>query len=265
MKAIFQYPLLVVSLSACVLLSGCTQTDSIVETAVNSANSATSQLTTESSAGTETKLPAADQGKKQDNANGAQSKMAGMSSMAGMGKMKFPASADMKFKDKIKTNVEAPKEISELVFTGKDGSTVKMSDYVGKKNVILVFTEGFNGMICPFCKTQTSRLVSNYDKFKERDCEVIVVYPGPTDHLDEFVEAALKTEKDQVDKVPFPIVLDENFAATNYFDIHSMHAHPSTYLIDKKGSVQFAYVGNDMTADRPSVKAMLKRLDQLEQ
>lgn len=193
------------------------------------------------------------------------SKMGGMGSkMGGMGKMKFPASKDMKFKDDVETNVEKPKSVSELVFTNKDGSEIKIADYFGKKNVILVFTEGFNGMICPFCKTQTSRLVANYEKFQERDCEIIVVYPGPKDHLEEFVEAALKTEKEQVDQVPFPIVLDEEFKATNYFDIHSAHAHPSTYLIDKKGGVQFAYVGSDMTADRPSVKALISKLDELQ-
>ena len=187
------------------------------------------------------------------------------SGMPGMKKMKFPAPAEMKFKDNIDSNVEAPKNLGELSFTNPDGSQTKLSDYAGKKNVILVFTEGFNGMLCPFCQTQTSRLVSNYEKFKERDCEVIVVYPGPDKHYDDFVEAALKTEKKQVDKVPFPIVLDKDFAATNYFDIKSMLAHPSTYLIDKKGAVQFAYVGDDMTADRPSVKAMLERLDQLQE
>ncbi len=183
--------------------------------------------------------------------------------MPGMGKMNFPASKDIRFKDKVESNAELPKRVSELEFTNTDGSQIKIADYVGKKNLILVFTEGFNGMLCPFCKTQTSRLVANYEQFKERDCEIIVVYPGPADHLDEFVEAAMNTEKDQIDKVPFPIVLDKNFTATDYFDIHSMHAHPSTYLIDKQGSVQFAYVGTDMTADRPSIKAMLERLDQL--
>ena len=185
-------------------------------------------------------------------------------SMAGMAKMKFPDSKDMKFKDSVESNVKAPEAIKELVFTTKNGGEIKMADFFGKKNVILVFTEGFNGMLCPFCKTQTSRLVANYDKFQKRDCEVIVVYPGPEDHLDEFVEAALKTEKEQVDEVPFPIVLDKDFKATNFFDIHSMHAHPSTYLIDKQGKVKFAYVGNDMTADRPSVKALLNRLDNLQ-
>lgn len=184
-------------------------------------------------------------------------------SMAGMGKMKFPAPKDMKFKDSIESNVEVPGSIKDLVFTNKDGGTIKLADYLGRKNIILVFTEGFNGMLCPFCKTQTSRLVANYEKFQDRDCEVIVVYPGPEDHLDEFIEAALKTEKAQVDEVPFPIVLDKNFAATTFFDIHSKLAHPSTYLIDKQGNVKFAYVGTDMTADRPSVKALLNRLDNL--
>lgn len=197
--------------------------------------------------------------------NDAASKAAPMNStMSGMGKMKFPDPKDMKFKDSIESNVDFPKAINELVFTNKDGTKIKLANYAGKKNVILVFTEGFNGMLCPFCKTQTSRLVANYDKFQERDCEVIVVYPGAEEHLDDFVEAALKTEKEQIDEVPFPIVLDKDFKATDFFDIHSMHAHPSTFLIDKQGNVKFAYVGADMTADRPSIKALLNRLDNLQ-
>jgi len=190
--------------------------------------------------------------------------MGGMSGMKGMGKMKFPMSKDMKFKNEIETNVQVPTGVSDLTFVDTVGNVVKLSDFSGKQNVILVFTEGFNGMICPFCTTQTSRLVANYDEFKNRNCEVIVVYPGPSDRVEEFVEAALKTEKTQVDKVPFPIVLDKDFKATDFFDIHSTHAHPSTYLIDKQGGVKFAYVGKNMTADRPSVKALLSKLDAIE-
>ena len=137
---------------------------------------------------------------------------------------------------------EVPTDLSQLSFVSKDGSIIKLSDFQNKQNVVLVFTEGFNGMLCPFCTTQTSRLVANYKKFQDRDCEVIVVYPGPEEHVDKFIETALKTEKKQVDKVPFPIVLDKDFAATDYFDIHSTHAHPSTYLIDKQGGIKFAYV-----------------------
>lgn len=175
-----------------------------------------------------------------------------------------PNPKNAKFKDDVKSNATAPKSVKELQFTNKDGSVVKLADHLEKKNVVLVFTQGFNGMICPFCTTQTSRLVANYDKFVKRNCEVIVVYPGPDEHVGEFIEAALETEKEQVDNVPFPIVLDRDFKATDYFNIHSMHAHPSTYLIDKKGRVQLAYVGTDNTADRPSVKALLEKLDAIE-
>jgi len=168
------------------------------------------------------------------------------------------------FKDDVKSNAPAPKSVKELQFTNKDGSVVRLVDYLGEKNVVLVFTQGFNGMICPFCTTQTSRLVANYDKFAQRNCEVIVVYPGPDKHVGEFVKAALETEKEQVGKVPFPIVLDRDLKATNYFKINSMQAHPSTYLIDKQGRVQLAYVGTDNTADRPSIKALLGKLDAIE-
>jgi peroxiredoxin len=175
-----------------------------------------------------------------------------------------PVPDDAKFKDDVKSNTVAPKSVKDLQFTNKNGQAIKLADYLGKKNVALVFTQGFNGMICPFCTTQTSRLVANYEKFVQRNCEVIVVYPGPDDHVDDFVKAALKTEKEQVDSVPFPIVLDRDFKATDYFNIHSTHAHPSTYLIDRNGGVQLAYVGADNTADRPSIKALLEKLDEIE-
>ena len=113
-------------------------------------------------------------------------------------------------------------------------------------------------MLCPFCTTQTSRLIANYSKFAELDTEVLVVYPGTRDHIDEFIEAATKTEKKQVDQVPFPLLFDEQLAAVGFFGIESNLAHPSSYLIDKQGNVRFAYVGVDMSADRPSVKLLLE-------
>lgn len=166
----------------------------------------------------------------------------------------------VEFKDEVKTNVEVPKGLDGLAFVDTNGKRVALNSYLGKKNVVIVFTEGFTGMLCPFCKTQTSRLVANYEKFQKEDAEVLVVYPGTRESLDEFVTAARTTDKKQVDVVPFPIVLDEAFEATNFFKIRSRHAHPSTFIIDKRGNVRLAYVGADMSTDRPSVTAMLEVL-----
>ncbi|MEM9585810.1 MAG: redoxin domain-containing protein [Planctomycetota bacterium] len=182
-------------------------------------------------------------------------------SSASMKKMAMPSPDDIVFKDDVESNVEAPTGLDGLVFLDTDGKRVSLESFLGKKNVVLVFTEGFGGgMLCPFCKTQTSRLVANYDKFANLDTEILVVYPGSRDHLDEFIEAATKTEKAEVDRVPFPLVLDEELSAVGYFNIKSNLAHPSTFIIDKRGNVQLAYVGADMTADRPSIAAILRVL-----
>ena len=172
--------------------------------------------------------------------------------------MMAPNPADIEFKDQVESNMEVPQGLDGLVFFDTSGERVALQKYLGKKNVVLVFTEGFAGMLCPFCKTQTSRLVANYDRFQEADTEVLVVYPGARDHIDEFIQAAKTTDKQQVESVPFPIVLDEDFGATSFFNIRSNLAHPSTFIIDKQGNVLLAYVGADMTADRPSVSAILQ-------
>lgn len=185
-----------------------------------------------------------------------------------MGGMSIPGPDSIAFKDELdpeKVNASLagiPEGLDGLVFVDTDNQRVALEDYIGRKNVVLVFTEGFAGMLCPFCKAQTSRLVANYDKFEDLDTEILVVYPGARDHLDEFLEAARTTAAGQVERVPFPIVLDEDLTATQFFEIQSNLAHPSTYVIDKLGKVRFAYVGDDMSADRPSVKALLTKLEE---
>lgn len=173
-------------------------------------------------------------------------------------KMPMPQPSEIRFKDEVQSNTSAPVGLDGLVFLDTKGQRVPLRKYLGKKNVVLVFTEGFaGGMLCPYCKTQTSRLIANYEKFAELDTEILVVYPGVRDHLDEFIKSATTSEKAEVDSVPFPLVLDEDLSAVGYFNISSNLAHPSTFIIDKRGNVRLAYVGADMSADRPSVNAML--------
>lgn len=174
------------------------------------------------------------------------------------------ASSDIVFKDDVETNTTSPDSLEGLKFFDTSGAPFLLSQYAGKTNVVLVFTEGWTGMLCPFCKTQTARLIANYAEFQNLDTEIVIVYPGNSDHLQEFTEAARTTDKGQVDRVPFPIVLDPSLEAVEFFNIRSNLAHPSTYIIDKQGRIQFAYVGNDKSADRPSVKALLRTLTALQ-
>lgn len=167
------------------------------------------------------------------------------------------------FLDDVETNAQLPTDINELTFINTQGEQVKLTDYHGKKNVVLVITRGFSGQLCPFCRTQSSRLVANYEEFSQRDAEILLVYPGGSEHLGEFIDAAKVSEKKEVDQIPFPILLDSDLTAVNFLQIAAELAYPSTYILDKEGNVRFAYVGEEIN-DRPSVKAMLAQIDMIQ-
>jgi peroxiredoxin len=163
-----------------------------------------------------------------------------------------------KFKNDVATNTKVAAGDLDLVLKAPDGKSVDLKQYRGKKNLVLVIMRGYPGFVCPNCSAQTSRLVSNYEEFVKRNTEVVVVYPGPTEHLQEYISVS-RTQAGNL-PVPFPILLDEKFAAVDRLGIRGDLAKPSTYILDKEGEVRFAYVGAT-TADRPSLKAILQQLD----
>ncbi len=168
----------------------------------------------------------------------------------------------VKFADQVESNRAVDDTIGSLQFTDTGGNPVRLDQYAGNKNVLLVFTRGFSGQLCPFCTTQTSRLIANYDKFTERDTEVLLVYPGQKDQLGQFLAASMENTGAQ--QFPFPVLLDEDLAAVNQLGIAAQLAYPSTFIIDKQGSVKLSYVGQN-PIDRPSIKALLDQLDRLQQ
>ena len=172
----------------------------------------------------------------------------------------------IQFLDDVAPNTEATTDFTKLTFTDKDGKSVSLSDYLGKQSLVLVVTRGYSGSICPYCATQTSRLIANYPEIKERNAEVLVVYPlerpGQEGRLDEFVDRAVSMLPAASKKVPFPLLLDIELKSVEAMGIRKDLSKPATYIFDKDGKVQFAYVGNTL-ADRPSVKVILSQLDRL--
>jgi peroxiredoxin len=166
------------------------------------------------------------------------------------------------FKDDATSNSELDSETFALAFIDSQGQPVNINDYRGSKNVVLIFTRGYPGFVCPNCSTLTSRLIANYDEFTKRDSEVLVVYPGDKTHLEDFVTAS-KPAQASDKAVPFPILLDEGFTAVDKLKIRADLAKPSTFILDKEGQVRFAYVGAS-SADRPSIKALLDQLDAIQ-
>jgi peroxiredoxin len=168
------------------------------------------------------------------------------------------------FKDDVATNVQINADALNLDFVDRDGKPRKLGDYRDKKNVVLVFMRGMTkdpGGLCPTCSAQTSRLLANYAEFAKRDSELLVVFPGPKNHVAQFVEQT--QTKAKVATIPFPILFDEDFQAVDRLGIRADAAKPSTFVLDKEGQVRFAYVGAT-SVDRPSMAALYKQLDALE-
>lgn len=122
--------------------------------------------------------------------------------------------------------------------------------------------EFYVGNVCVYCATQTARIAANYSQFQDRDAEVVVVFPvqkqNDSKHLAEFEEAVARQEGSG--KIPFPLAVDLELKAVDRLGIRKDLSKPATYILDRDGRVQFAYVGSSL-ADRPSVKAMLDQLD----
>jgi peroxiredoxin len=170
----------------------------------------------------------------------------------------YSYSTEIRFRDDAQSNAKVAADDLDLKFVDTSGKPVDLKQFRGKKNVVLVVTRGYSGSVCTYCSAQTSRLINNYPEFTRREAEVLVVFPGPGDHVQDFIKSAQSQAKNN--PVPFPILLDDDFHAVDRLGIRSDLAKPSTYILDKQGQVRFAYVGTTIS-DRPSLKAILQQLD----
>lgn len=163
-------------------------------------------------------------------------------------------------KDGLESNANASSGQFDLSFIDWHGDRCEIADYRGAKNVMLVFMRGYPGEVCINCSAQTSRLIRNHREFADRETEILLIFPGPKDHLDKFLAAG--RAKAGNEEIPFRVLLDTDFLAVDKLGIRGSLAKPSTYILDKQGQVRFAYVGA-YTGDRPSIKSMLDQIDRI--
>jgi peroxiredoxin Q/BCP len=159
----------------------------------------------------------------------------------------------------------------DCTFTRSDGSAIALSEYHGKKVVVLLFMRGFTGeFACLFCDGQTRDYKRAYDQLKASEAEVLMVLPGATDPRG-YLKAIGMNDSEKPDpgfSVPFPVLLDTEFKACKAFDVAFNKTaavgefpvkEPATFVIGKDGHILFAYHGKS-PGDRPAVDAVLERV-----
>lgn len=175
---------------------------------------------------------------------------------------------DIKFRDAVVSQVAPATNFASVPLRLKSGGTATLSELASGRNLVVVFARGYSGSICPYCSTQTAGLISNYEELQSRNAEVVVIYPLETDkdipRRAEFMGKVNELNAVTKDKEPpFPFVLDVGLKAVDILGIRKDLSKPATFILDTAGEVRFAYVGESL-ADRPSVKAILGQLDQLQ-
>ncbi len=140
------------------------------------------------------------------------------------------------------------------------GAPVALSSLLKKGPVVLVVLRGYPGYQCPFCTRQVGELTSNAAAFAKHKAQILLVYPGPSDNLqqraNEFVQG--KT-------IPanYTLVVDPGYTFLNKYslrwDAPGETSYPSTFVLNKSGKVRFAKVSHEH-GDRASSAEILKAL-----
>ncbi len=156
-----------------------------------------------------------------------------------------------------KPNAPTGGAVEPATFLDSQGHSVSLADYKGKKSVVLVFTRGFSGYICPLCTSYTAQIAYRYKDIAAAGAEVLVVFPGSPEKVADFIRAAREIlEQEGPGALPFPVLLDVTLKNVKAFGIQGDLARPSTYVIDRDGTVLYSFVG-DQPHERPDVQTIL--------
>ncbi len=154
-----------------------------------------------------------------------------------------------------KTMVQVGDLVPDFELPNGTGKPVKLSDFRGQR-VLLVFTRIFTDKIfCPLCFPHLNNLKKDYEAFKSKDVEVIVINTTP-------VEMTLQITEEQ--NYPFVFLSDEHWEIFSLFGLGAAIGAPlpGQFLIDRDGKVLFVYTANSLP-NHPDNKEMFSLLSKV--
>lgn len=141
-----------------------------------------------------------------------------------------------------------------------DGEVVDLTQYRGKKNLLLVVLRGFSGEVCIYCVAQTEALDRCRAELQQNDFEVFVVYPGPRENEEAFEQLYRSTFGKSAP--PYRVFYDPDLSIVRSLGIEGDLAAPTTLVVDRNGVVRCAYVSKNR-AERPAVKTLMKEFAEM--
>lgn len=151
----------------------------------------------------------------------------------------------------------------DFVLKDQDGQQIRLSEFRGKKNILLFFCAGQRSRLCLDWMSELSLF---YDEITKEDAEVLAL---STD--ESWTSRRLKEEK----RIRFPILKIEKDAETDpNFPIISQRysvetdrngergVYPAFFLVDKRGLIRYRKVFTGAT-EKPDVEKLLGELKEM--
>ncbi len=122
-------------------------------------------------------------------------------------------------------STEGIPQVNDFELESLSGSRVSLSDYRGKKSVLLVFWTTW----CPYCRFALNSLKDERRYFNDRGVELLAINVGESlQKVTGFVEGA---------GIDFTVLLDRNSQVSDNYDVLGV---PTYFLIGKFGKVVFS-------------------------
>lgn len=140
----------------------------------------------------------------------------------------------------LKAGEDAPR----FSLPGSDGKTIQLSDFKGKKKVVLAFfPKAFTGG----CTRELSGLRDHQRMFDEAGAQVLGISMDDRDTQKKFAESL---------KLTFPLLADTGGRTAAAYGVKgALWAHRTTFVIDETGKIVAIFRGKDALDPGPTVAA----------
>lgn len=126
----------------------------------------------------------------------------------------------------------------DFVLEDQDGNKVKLSDYRGKRHMLLIFVRGD---WCPTCHIMLRSYQKDKQKFQEKNIMVVAIGPDPVGVNRDMVQRLdldyilLSDDKQEVNRA-YGVQLQPNNPTTKYSEGIPM---PAAFLVDVNGAIRY--------------------------
>jgi peroxiredoxin len=155
--------------------------------------------------------------------------------------------------ERVKVGDRAP----DFTLEDMDGKRISLSDFHGRRKVVLVF---YRGHWWPYCASQLGELKGLLTAEEKRQVQILAISIDSHADSRRLVKRLQESSSGEVD---FPLLEDKSHEVIGRYGILNPHSpgwpHPAIYVLDRAGIVRWRFVEKDYT-QRASNEQILQAL-----